>query len=230
MTRTKANPHDHATRARQRRDALVMAMLAHVPFDGWGKGALERAAADIGIPPGEAVVLFPDGARDAIAHFVDMADRMMIDDLAAHGLGGLKLREKVALAVRMRLERWTPHREAIRRALAVMPMRVGPAASAASLYRTVDAIWRAVGDQSVDFNFYTKRALLAAVYGSTLMFWLNDRSEDCAATWAFLVRRIDDVMQVPKLRAKVTDRLGRLPNPLSLARRVRDRFGVRPVS
>lgn len=211
---------DLAAETRDLRDRLVLAMLPHVPFDGWGAAALARAAQSLDMSAGEAGILFPEGARAAIAHFVDLADRMMVEDLAARDLSKLKLREKVALAVRVRLERWTPHRDAVRRALIAMPVKAGPAAAAESLYRTVDAIWRAVGDRSHDFNFYTKRALLAGVYGSTLLVWLDDRSEDCADTWAFLARRIDNVMQVPKLRARLGERLARLPNPLWFLKRV----------
>jgi ubiquinone biosynthesis protein COQ9 len=218
---TSRAPHARpAEDTRALKDKLVLAMLPHVPFDGWGAAALARAADSLGMRGADAGMLFPEGARAAVAHFVDLADRMMVADLAARDLSRLKLREKVALAVRLRLERWTPHREAVRRALIAMPVKAGPAASAGSLYRTVDAIWRAVGDRSHDFNFYTKRALLAGVYGSTLLVWLDDKSEGCAESWAFLARRIDDVMQVPKLRAKLEARIARLPNPLRPLRRM----------
>ncbi|MBM3515680.1 MAG: COQ9 family protein, partial [Alphaproteobacteria bacterium] len=113
---------------------------------------------------------------------------------------------------------WTRHREAVRRALPAATLR-DPLRGAEALYRTVDAIWRAVGDKSIDFNFYTKRALLAAVYGSTLLYWLDDRSNNCANTWAFLDRRIADVMKVPKLQAAVRDRLAKLPDPIGILRR-----------
>ncbi|MDX2224843.1 MAG: COQ9 family protein [Rhodospirillaceae bacterium] len=212
---------DHAAQVRADRDRLVTAMLPHVPFDGWSAAGLTRAAQSLDMSVGEAGILFPEGARAAIAHFVDLADRLMAEDLAARDITKLKLREKVTLAVRLRLERWTPHREAVRRALIAMPVKAGPTVSVESLYRTVDAIWRAVGDRSHDFSFYTKRALLAGVYGSTLLVWLDDKSENSADTWAFLARRIDNVMQVPKLRARLEERLARLPIPLRLLRRAR---------
>src|SRR3546814_12431444 len=52
------------------------------------------------------------------------------------------------------------------------------------------------GDRATDYNLYTKRALLAGGYSSTLLYWLNDRSEGFAATWAFLDRRIGEVLKV----------------------------------
>jgi len=202
------------------KDAIILAALPHVPFDGWSRKTLEAAAESAGLGAGAAARLFPGGAKDAVAHFMDLADRLMLEDLGALDLASMKIRVRIATAVRTRLARWTPHREAIRRALALSPLPPFAGGALRGWYRTVDAIWRAAGDKSTDFNFYTKRGLLAAVYGSTVLFWLDDRSEDCAATWAFLDRRIAEVMQVPQLKAKLTERLKMLPDPLGLLERI----------
>lgn len=197
------------------RDAVITAALPHVPFDGWARKTLEEAAAAAGLK-GAHQRLFPGGPKDAVAHFMDMADRAMVEDLKARDLTALKIRAKVALGVRLRLERWTPHREAVRRALALAPHPAVAGSVLRNWGRVVDLIWRAAGDKSVDFNFYTKRGLLAAVYGATVLYWLDDRSEGCSGTWAFLDRRIEDVMQVPKIKAKIAERLKALPNPFEL--------------
>lgn len=206
------------------RDKLIRAALPHVPFEGWTTKTLNAAAESAGLGGAAAVRLFPGGAKEAIAHFQDLADRLMVEDLAATDLASQKVRARVTLAVRTRLERWTPYREAVRRALALSPLPQFAGGLLRGWYNTVDAIWRICGDRSTDFNFYTKRGLLAGVYASTLLYWLDDRSEDCAATWAFLDRRIADVMQFPQWKAKVTARLQALPDPRRvLARLTRGR-------
>jgi ubiquinone biosynthesis protein COQ9 len=205
------------------RDAVILAALPHVPFDGWGQGTLRRAAEAVGLGAEAQPRLFPGGAVAAVTHFMEMADRMMLADLAAVDLAPLKVRQRVATAIRLRLERWQPHREAVRRALALVPLPRLAGRALGAWYRTVDAIWRGIGDRPVDFSFYTKRALLAGVYAATLFYWLEDRSEGCADTWAFLDRRIADVMRLPKLRGEVSEALRALPNPVRLARRLADR-------
>ena len=79
-----------------------------------------------------------------------------------------------------------------------------------SLYRTVDAVWYGIGDTSTDWNFYSKRAILAGVYGATLLYWLDDRSEGQARTWDFLARRLDDAIAVPRALGQRFDRLRKL--------------------
>lgn len=205
------------------RDALILAALPHVPFDGWSRKTLAVAAESAVLGAYAVGRLFPGGVKDAVAHFMDLADRLMIEDLKGTDLAALKVRARITLAVKVRLERWTPHREAVRRSLALAPLPPFAGGALRGWYRTVDAIWRAAGDKSTDFNFYTKRGLLAAVYGATLLFWLDDRSEGCSATWAFLDRRIVDVMQLPQLGSRLSERLKGLPDPRRMLGRLSGR-------
>ncbi|WP_193367872.1 COQ9 family protein [Pelagibius marinus] len=181
--------------ARQRR-SLLDAALRHVPFDGWTWTALDAGARDLGLDAGEAQRLFPGGPLELIRAFSSEADRQLLETLEGLDLDAMKVREKIAAGVRVRLEAVAAHREAVRSGLNFFALPQNAAAGLACLYRTVDAIWYAAGDKATDYNFYSKRALLGAVYSSTLLFWLNDKSEDYAATWAFLDRRISEVLQV----------------------------------
>lgn len=211
------------TEKRDQKDAVLQAALPNVPFDGWSMKTLEDAAEREGFERVAARRLFPGGAKDAVAHFRDLADRLMLEDLARLDVGAMKIRERIATGVRLHLERWTPHREAIRAALSLSPLPPFAGDSLRGWYKTVDAIWRAAGDTSTDYNFYTKRGLLAGVYASTLLYWLNDRSEGCAETWKFLDRRIQNVMEIPKLQKRIGEGFKLLPDPRRLFNRVRER-------
>jgi ubiquinone biosynthesis protein COQ9 len=206
-----------------RKDAVLRAALPNVPFDGWTMATLEAAAQKQGYAKAEARRLFPAGPKDAIAHFRALADRLMLEDLGRLDLAGMKIRERIAAGVRSHLERWNAHREAIRAALALSPLPPYVGDSLRGGYNTVDAIWRAAGDRSTDYNFYTKRGLLAGVYAATVLFWLNDRSDGCAETWKFLDRRIQNVMEIPKLQKRLSDGLKQLPDPRELLERLRER-------
>ena len=201
------------------RARLLDAALEHVAFDGWSETALRAAAEDAGIPLERALNAFPGGATELVAFHSETADRLMLEALALEPLGDMKIREKAAKAIRLRLEANFRNREAIRTALTLLMMPQNAALAARLLYKTVDAIWYAIGDRSTDFNFYTKRGLLAGVYTATLFYWLNDKSEGASATWPFLDRRIDEVMKVPQALGKLTRFTERLPFPRSPFRR-----------
>jgi ubiquinone biosynthesis protein COQ9 len=185
------------------RDRLADAMAAEAVFDGWTRGALSAAARQLALPAGEADRLFPGGPVQVLTHSSERADLRTVEDMEKEGVVGLKMRERIKSAVRIRLERHAGQREAVRRALALLSLPFNAGLALKLLYKTVDAMWYAAGDTSTDFNFYTKRATLAGVYSSTLLYWLNDRSPGSEATWGFLDRRIDDVMKIEKLKAQV---------------------------
>ena len=205
--------------ADETRDRLLLAALPHVPFDGWSEAALATAAAELELGPEAARQAFPGGPVALITYHAAYADRRMEEALKEADLAAMRVRERIVLAVRLRLEQNAPHREAIRAALPILAQPANGPQALHSLYRTVDTIWFAVGDRTTDFGFYSKRALLAGVYLSTLLCWLNDRSEGTQETWAFLDRRIADVMRIQRTRA----RLARFRPPgLELLRRLRE--------
>lgn len=192
------------------RDALLDAALMHVPFDGWSDASLRAAIADSGVAPGLAWALFPRGAVDLALAYHARGDAAMLARLAGTDLAALRFRERVATAVRYRLEAATD-KEAVRRGTTLFALPMHAVDGARAVWGTADAIWTALGDTSADLNWYTKRATLSAVYASTVLFWLGDDSTGHQATWAFLDRRIEDVMQFEKVKAAV------MGNPLAKA-------------
>ena len=200
--KAKAAPEDDAAL----KNAVLMAALAHVPFDGFTDAVLARASEEAGAGDIARVRLFPDGAPSLVEAFSDWADAEMDARLAKAKLPAKKIRDRIKLAVRTRLDVLAPHKEAARRAAAWLTLPPNAALGLKLLYRTTDAMWRAAGDTSTDFNFYTKRAILAGVYSATLMRWFTDASADESDTDAFLARRIEDVMRFEKLKAQVKER------------------------
>ncbi len=200
------------------RAGLAAAAVAEVPFEGWSMTALQRAARELKLAPDDVERLFPDGARDLIEYWAATNDERMIDGLGAVDLEALKVRERVALAIKLRLSGMAGEREAMRRALSFLALPQNAGLGARLLYRTVDTIWYAIGDRATDFNFYTKRALLAGVYAATVLYWVDDRSEGAVETWGFLDRQLARVMSLPKLTERARTAFRALPNPLRLFR------------
>ena len=184
------------------KDLLLKAALMHVPFDGWSKVTFDAAVDDSGVERTVAESVCPRGAVDLAVAYHEQGDQLMLARMTATDLEAMKYSARVAAAVRFRLEA-VEDKEVVRRgtALFALPMYAGDGAKA--IWGTADAIWSALGDTSEDVNWYTKRATLSGVYSSTVLYWLGDTSEGHAETWAFLDRRIENVMQIEKLKAQV---------------------------
>lgn len=197
------------------RDRILSATLPHVALDGWTERALAAGLADAGLPAEMADRAFPSGMREVVQHWSRHGDRRMADEFEQRDLNAMPMRDRVATAVRVRIEVNSASREAVRRGLAFLALPQNAEVAARCLRDTVNALWYAAGDTSADFTYYTKRALLTAVYGATVLYWLDDGSDGAEETWSFLDRRIDDALKIPKLQSSVSGAIARLTAPLS---------------
>lgn len=185
----------------QIREAIIDACRFHVAFDGWSDAVLNAAAIEAGVPISDAKAAFPRGAIDLAYQFHLSGDRELARVLAEGFPTDLRYSEKVAYGVRKRLEIAAPDREAVRRAAAFFALPLNAATGTKAVWNTADTIWNALGDTSRDINWYSKRAILSGVYSASLLYWLGDKSEGFADSWAFVDRRIADVMRFEKTKA-----------------------------
>jgi len=196
-----------------RQRVLPEALKAAV-FEGFTPSMLAKAGAAAGVSPAELAAAFPRGPIDLVEYWSEEADRAAREALIGEAAAGLKVREKVVLAIEARLGALGPFKEAARRAGAYLALPHNAPTAARLLWASADAIWRAMGDPSTDFNFYSKRAILAGVLASTLARWFADDSEGERGTKEFLRKRIENVMQFEKVKARVRDSSGFDPEGL----------------
>lgn len=205
----------------EEKDAILAKALIEADFDGWSVPSLRRAADAAGISRDLQRLAFPRGVIDIITYYSHTADALMLEMLEGTDLDALKIRERITLAVRMRLSALEGHKPAAKRALGFLSLPPFAPEAMGLIYNTVDAMWRAVGDTSTDFNFYSKRATLAGVYSTTLLRFLEDTSPDHEEAWGFLDRRINDVMKIEKAKGSLLGSFDKIPSPLSVLARLR---------
>ena len=194
------------------RAALAPLLPQHAAFDGWSNEAVAMAANELGVPAGRARLVFRGGQVEMIDAWFDAIDKAMLDAFPPERIAAMKMRERIRELILFRLEAILPHREALRRAVAILALPQNLPDGARLAWRAADRIWRLAGDTATDFNHYSKRAILVGVYGSTSLVYLDDDSEGLAATRAFLARRIDDVMRFEKVKAQWRGNRDRLPS------------------
>lgn len=197
------------------RRRLALSVGEHAVFDGWTRAAVDSAAVECGVDPLQARLAMPKAAAGKIDCYVEGVDRALDQWATKNRIGSLKIRERIRSLVWYRLQVMEPAREAVRAALSILAMPQNVPLALKISWRSADRMWRLAGDTSTDFNHYTKRMTLGAVYASTLLVWLGDDSEGQKETAAFLDRRIDDVMKFEKMKAEWRGSAGRR---LSLSR------------
>ena len=185
------------------RPLLATELPADAAFDGWTPAALAATADRLGFDPAVAALVFEGGAIAMIDAWFATIDQAMHDAHPPEALAALKIRARIIALVETRLALLAPHREALRRAQALLANPLHAPRALRLGWRAADAMWRAAGDIATDYNHYSKRAILGSVYGATLLVFVNDDSADYAETRGFLARRIDGVMAFEKAKAKL---------------------------
>lgn len=204
-------------------EKLLDVALIHVPFDGWSDETFNAAVAESGVEMALARAMCPRGAVDLAVAYHRRGDQRMVARLNEAELAQMRFRDRIAAAVRFRIEA-VEDKELVRRGMTLFALPQHAPEGTRLIWGTCDLIWRSLGDTSDDVNWYTKRMTLSGVYSSTLLYWLGDESEGFEATWAFLDRRIEDVMQFETLKARLRDNpaLSRvLKGPLEVLGRIR---------
>lgn len=194
------------------RAAIAPCLAIHAAFDGWGKKAVASAATELGVDPDVAGLAFKGGAMDMIDAWIASIDAEMERRLPPEKLAKMKIRDRITALIEARLDIAAADKEGQRRALAIMAMPQNLPRTAKIGWRAADYMWRLAGDTATDFNHYTKRMTLSAVYSSTLAVFIDDDSENYADTRAFLARRIDNVMKFEKVKAQAKSQSENFPS------------------
>ncbi len=194
------------------RAALAPLIPGNAVFDGWSDKALDVAASELGVPADRARLCFPGGPLEMIDAWFDAIDLAMARAFPLERIDKMKIRERIRELVLHRIAVINPHKEALRRALAILAHPQNAMTAAKLAWRAADRMWRIAGDRATDFNHYSKRGILSALYMSTLLVYLDDATDDLSATRGFLERRIDDVMKFEKVKAQWRGSRERLPS------------------
>jgi len=208
MSDPEAPPHapsadagaDHLDPVRAK---VLAAVLDDAAFDGWSEAVARGAAERAGVSASDYALAFPQGVRDVLDYFAADADRRMAAQYGAADTAAMRVRDRVTFLVEARLAALADHKEAARRAAAFLALPFNAALGARLAARTADAMWRALGDRSADFNYYSKRAILTGVYVSTLTVWFSDADPDMRRTRRFLAGRISNVMQFEAVKRTI---------------------------
>ncbi|MCE9507671.1 MAG: COQ9 family protein [Alphaproteobacteria bacterium] len=175
---------------------FLLTALPDVPFDGWTEALMERTAKKLKLSGKKLDQAFPVGAKDLVVFFFEWATAETLRQMKKTDLESLRVRDRITLGVRTQLEILQPYKQAVSAAMAFLAVPPRSLLLPKLLWRGADKLWWAAGDTATDYNHYTKRALLSGVLSSTTLYWLNDTSKDHAPTWAFLDRRIENVLKI----------------------------------
>lgn len=142
--------------------------------NGWNKNLFKSISKNTKYKYEEILSLFPDGHLSLLNFYLDQINIKMTKDAKSLNLSQMKTHTKIKEIILLRLKICKNEKEIIKRTFFTLLLPKHYQTSLNSLYKTTDQIWFIAGDNSTDFNFYSKRIILAKVYSSTLLHWINN--------------------------------------------------------
>ncbi|XP_037264774.1 ubiquinone biosynthesis protein COQ9, mitochondrial [Falco biarmicus] len=181
---------------------ILTAALEFVPEHGWTAEAIAEGAKTLGLSAAAAGMFHSDGG-ELILHFVSQCNTKLTELLEQEQkqvqLGEAEKKSTDQFlrdAVEARLRMLIPYIDKWPQALSILLLPHNIPSSLNLLTSMIDDIWQYAGDQSTDFNWYTRRAVLTGIYNTTELVMMQDSSPDFEETWRFLENRVADAMNM----------------------------------
>jgi ubiquinone biosynthesis protein COQ9 len=186
------------------RKQLFDEIIKNVPFDGWSKEALRNASAALSLEPDYAEHLFADGIIEVVQMLITELDKEMLTRYHAKDRSEFGITKKVKEALKIRFQIMAERKLLFHQTIMYLTLPWNTPKAIKFAWNTADLIWHdVVGDNSLDFNYYSKRSLLSGVYAASLLYFISDNSIKHEDTFDFIDRKINDVVSLGRNLSKL---------------------------
>ncbi len=182
---------------------LAKAVSPFIPELGLTRASVEAGAHALGLSVGERDLIAPHGATDIAAILWRSHDEALHTPETGAHVSGLKVRERIGFLLNLRLDAAAEDERVTKRLMGFFALPHHAALYHRLLWETADQIWRLAGDQALDENHYSKRAIVSGILTTALMTRLT---QGRAAQTAQISRNIEQVMAFEKFKAKLPAR------------------------
>jgi ubiquinone biosynthesis protein COQ9 len=192
----------------ENKQKIISKFIELLQFEGWSNNTLEKAAKECGFDSGYLSIIYPGGISEFTNEFItecnDAALKVALDDNFAK----LRTTQKVEEIIYRRIG--TYHNvlgsiDNVRKFVGYCGNPVNVPGSLRNIYSFSSDVWYLLGDKSTDFNYYTKRISLSAIYTKCMLYSLSDKSDNLTQTKKYIQKSIDGLMKINKLKQKVND-------------------------
>lgn len=170
--------------------------------NSWSNEMIITAFKNLNIDHGYQFILFPGGLSEIVVSFNNYLDDKMNDQLRLLPQT-LKIREKIAKALEIRIIDLS-HQNIVKNTAAFFLLPINITNGIKSAWHTSDLIWKFAGDNSIDYNYYSKRSLLCGAYAASSTFYLSDNSDNYINTREFIKNALDNIINIGSLKNKIT--------------------------
>ena len=169
--------------------------------EGLNSNTFETIAVKHNLNINEIHLLFPQGNKDLLKYSLEQLNIELQKYCKSIDLIRLPLHKRIRRILLSKIAIMNKEKNFYKKIFlkSLLPNRT--ISLSKQLYKSIDQIWYLAGDTSVDFNFYTKRLILAGIYSRVVLFFFNNNNQNELEN--LLDLNLKRVAKIPELKSKI---------------------------
>ncbi len=185
--------------SKKTKQKLLEAIINIVEINGWSSNVFQKLKNKNIIKISDLMINFPDEDKDLLIFVINELNYLMEKKINKRDIMNLPISKRIKRILITRFEILKNNKKFYKKTFNYLLLPKNIKLMKNNLYKSVDQMWYLAGDNSTDFNFYTKRLTLSFIYVNALFtFYKNDKSnvEDNIDI------NLKKISKIPKLKNK----------------------------
>ena len=181
---------------------------------GWNDSLFDKISSHHRITHKELIILFPEGYKQMLKLSLDYLNYELENICNQYDFIRIPIHKRIKKIIMTKINFMNKHKEFYKRTFYFLLIPMNYKLLTAYLFKTVNLMWYIAGDNSTDFNFYTKRMILSGVYSSVILHFISN--DNLLETEKKLDGNLLKVSKIPVIKEKIQLYKKSLPSFLRL--------------
>jgi ubiquinone biosynthesis protein COQ9 len=199
---------------------ILQDIKKHVVKNGWSEDIFLDLENNHKFTYDEIKSLFPNGYKSILEIYLKEINLKMALEAKKINLIRLRVHERIRELIILRLNIMAREKNLITKTFFTLTLPNNYKLSIKNLYNTIDEIWFLAGDNSTDFNFYSKRVILTSIYLVVIIHFINNKNLD--KTIELLDRQLKKVSKIPNIKNRINDIIKIFPYVINFKKKFTD--------
>ena len=171
-----------------------------VSIEGWSSDIFLKLQKQK-IDKNDLFYLFQNGYKDLLEYALQDINEKLEHKLKKINLINFPINKRIKKILLLRFDILNEEKKFYKKTFNHLLLPTNNKISKKSLYNSVNIMWYLAGDNSTDFNFYTKRLILSGIYTNALFIFF---SKDIMYVEQNLDKNLKRISKIPKIKERIS--------------------------
>lgn len=181
--------------------SIILQKLKKIVSDeGWSEKVLKQLLQN-GVEKSDLVTFFQYDYKELLKYSLEELNNSLEKEINKINIINYSLNKRIKKILMLRFNILNNDKEFYKKTFYHLLIPSNNKIMKSSLYKSVDTMWYLAGDNSTDFNFYTKRLILAVIYVNALFVLFNKNFDEVESN---IDRNLKKISIIPKIKDRIS--------------------------